>query len=179
MDFPLRTQSFLPFNYYLPDQRSIVCFSEFQKVKAIYYRVITKTVENRQLAKMKLASTSLQVGERIKAVIPAIEDVCVIRQGFGGDAKVVMFRYSAEPAGFLNIKVASSDLAVIMASINSVWQKVDRVHDLDAKSNDDQIQEACTRFSLMIKITGLFAFLAICIALLGLFGMVVFTTKTK
>nr|WP_295922385.1 ABC transporter permease [uncultured Dyadobacter sp.] len=91
----------------------------------------------------------------------------------------VMFRYSAEPGSFLNVKIVSNDLSETMAGIQSVWRKLDKVHDLDAKFYDEQIEEAYAQFSVIIKIIGFIAFLAICIASLGLFGMVVFTTETK
>ena len=91
----------------------------------------------------------------------------------------VMFRYSAEPGSYLNVKIVSKDLPGTMASIKTAWKKVDKVHELDAKFYDEQIEEAYAQFSLIIKVIGFIAFLAICIASLGLFGMVVFTTETK
>ncbi|MVM37506.1 FtsX-like permease family protein [Spirosoma sp. HMF3257] len=92
----------------------------------------------------------------------------------------VMFRYSSdEPWGYLNVKIASTDLPATMASIENVWRKVDKVHPLDAKFYDDQIEQAYSQFSVMVKVIGFIAFLAICIASLGLFGMVVFTTETR
>ncbi|GAB4014673.1 ABC transporter permease [Spirosoma migulaei] len=92
----------------------------------------------------------------------------------------VMFRYSAdEPWGYLNVKIASTDLPATMASIDKAWRKLDKVHPLEAKFYDDQIEEAYSQFSVMVKVIGFIAFLAICIASLGLFGMVVFTTETR
>ncbi|GAB3774662.1 ABC transporter permease [Spirosoma horti] len=92
----------------------------------------------------------------------------------------VMFRYSAdEPWGYLNVKIGSTDLAGTMASIENAWRKVDKIHPMDAKFYDDQIELAYSQFSVMVKVIGFIAFLAICIASLGLFGMVVFTTETR
>lgn len=92
----------------------------------------------------------------------------------------VMFRYSAdEPWGYLNISINSKDLAATMAEIENAWRKIDKVHPLDAKFYDDQIEEAYSQFSVMIKVIGFITFLAICIASMGLFGMVVFTTETR
>ncbi|MCX6216061.1 ABC transporter permease [Spirosoma sp.] len=92
----------------------------------------------------------------------------------------VIFRYSAdEPWGYLNVKVSSADLPATLASIDNAWRKIDKVHPLDAKFYDDQIEEAYAQFSVMLKVIGFIAFLAICIASLGLFGMVVFTTETR
>lgn len=92
----------------------------------------------------------------------------------------VMFRYyTEESGGYLNVKIASTDLSATMASIDNVWRKLDKVHPLDAKFYDDQIELAYSQFSVMVKVIGFIAFLAICIASLGLFGMVVFTTETR
>jgi predicted permease len=92
----------------------------------------------------------------------------------------VMFRYSkSEPWGYLNLKIASTDLESTMAKIESAWKRFDKVHPLKATFYDDQIENAYSQFSMMVKVIGFLAFLAICIASLGLFGMVVFTTETK
>jgi len=80
---------------------------------------------------------------------------------------------------YVNVKIDSKDLPATMARIEAVWKKVDKVHALDAKFYDDQIEHAYAPFSVMIKVVGFLAFLAICIASMGLFGMVVFTTETK
>ena len=66
-----------------------------------------------------------------------------------------------------------------LAKIESAWKKIDRVHPLQAKFYDEAIEEAYSEFSAMIKIMGFLSFLAISIASMGLFGMVVFTTETR
>ena len=92
----------------------------------------------------------------------------------------LVFRYSdEEPSGYLNAKITSKDLPATMASIEEVWKKIDRVHPMDAQFYDDQIEQAYSQFSVMVKVIGFLAFLAICISSMGLFGMVVFTTETK
>lgn len=92
----------------------------------------------------------------------------------------LVFRYSTiEPGGYLNVKINSNDLPAVMASIEEIWKKIDKTHLLEAKFYDDQIEEAYNQFSVMVKVIGFLAFLAICISSMGLFGMVVFTTETK
>lgn len=81
--------------------------------------------------------------------------------------------------GYVNVKIASTDLAVTFERIEAAWKKVDKIHSLDAKFYDDQIEQAYQMFSTMIKVIGFFGFLSACIAFMGLFGMVVFTTETK
>ncbi|SDM17236.1 FtsX-like permease family protein [Catalinimonas alkaloidigena] len=92
----------------------------------------------------------------------------------------VLFRYSAnEPGGYLNLQIVSRDLPTTRAQIEAAWKQLDPVHPLEARFYDDQIEEAYNQFSVMIKVIGFLAFLAICIASMGLFGMVVFTTETR
>ena len=44
---------------------------------------------------------------------------------------------------------------------------------------DDQIEQVYSPFSAMVKVIGFLAFLTICLASMGLLGMVVFTTEIK
>jgi len=81
--------------------------------------------------------------------------------------------------GFINAKISSTDYPATLASINAAWKKVDKVHALDAKFYNNQIEQHYSQFSIMLKIIGFLSFLAVCISSMGLFGMVVFTTETK
>lgn len=92
----------------------------------------------------------------------------------------VILRYSsAEPGGFLNVKISGSDIPGLMERVEAAWKRTDSVHPLDAAFYDEQIQRNYSQFSVMVKVIGFLAFLAICIASMGLFGMVVFTTETR
>lgn len=92
----------------------------------------------------------------------------------------VIFRYSrSQNWGHLNLKIASANLTGTLAKIEQVWKNFDRVHPLEDRFYNDQIEEAYSQFAVMVKTIGFLAFLAICIASLGLFGMVVFTTETR
>jgi putative ABC transport system permease protein len=66
-----------------------------------------------------------------------------------------------------------------MARIESEWKKVDPVHPFQAEFFDEAIEQAYSEFSTMIKVIGFLSLLAISIASMGLFGMVVFTTETR
>jgi putative ABC transport system permease protein len=80
---------------------------------------------------------------------------------------------------YANVKINTKDLPGTLAAIEAVWKKIDRKHPLDARFYDDQIAEAYAQFSVMVRVIGFLGFLAVCIASLGLLGMVVFTTETK
>ncbi|RRB07900.1 ABC transporter permease [Larkinella rosea] len=91
-----------------------------------------------------------------------------------------VFRYSSEETGGnLNVGIKSEDYPAALSSIEAAWQKIDKIHPLKAAFYDDQIEEAYKQFEVMVKVIGFITFLAICIASMGLFGMVVFTTETR
>ena len=79
----------------------------------------------------------------------------------------------------INAKIQSTDLLATRAKIESAWKKIDRVHPLKAEFYDEAIEAAYSEYSVMVKIIGFLACLAISIASMGLFGMVVFTTETR
>jgi putative ABC transport system permease protein len=79
----------------------------------------------------------------------------------------------------INAKIQSNDVLATIAKIESTWKKIDRVHPFQAKFYNEEIEDAYSEFSAMIKIVGFLSFLAISIASMGLFGMVVFTTETR
>lgn len=79
----------------------------------------------------------------------------------------------------INAKIQSTDMLATMAKIESVWKKIDPVHPFQAKFYDQEIEDAYSELSSMIKIIGFLSLLAISIASMGLFAMVVFTTETR
>lgn len=90
------------------------------------------------------------------------------------------FRYDpARSYQYVNARIDSKDWPATLARIQTAWKKIDPVHELNAEFYDQQIEHAYGQFMMMIKVIGFLAFLAICIASMGLFGMVVFTTETK
>jgi ABC-type antimicrobial peptide transport system permease subunit len=92
----------------------------------------------------------------------------------------MVFRYFTNPDyGYVNVKVSTSDWYGAMQNIDAAWKEIDKVHPIDAAFYDDQIKHAYSQFSMMIKVIGFLSFLAVCIASMGLFGMVVFSTETR
>ncbi|CAG5067510.1 hypothetical protein DYBT9623_00231 [Dyadobacter sp. CECT 9623] len=87
--------------------------------------------------------------------------------------------WTPEDGAIVNAKIQSADMLATMAKIESTWKKIDRVHPFKANFYDQEIEEAYSEFSTMIKIIGFLSVLAISIASMGLFGMVVFTTETR
>lgn len=99
------------------------------------------------------------------------------------DSKIepVVFIYLTpdETSGVVNVRLRTDDPVGTMAKIQEIWKDVDPVHPFQGRFYEDAIQAAYSEFSAMIKIIGFLSFLAISIASMGLFGMVVFTTETR
>jgi ABC-type antimicrobial peptide transport system permease subunit len=91
----------------------------------------------------------------------------------------VIFRQNIEKARYLNLKVLTSNWSATKGKIEKIWKKFDDVHPLDAAFYDEQIEKAYGDYSSNIKMVGALSILAFCIASIGLFGMVVFTTETR
>ncbi|HZB13796.1 MAG TPA: ABC transporter permease [Chryseolinea sp.] len=92
---------------------------------------------------------------------------------------VAFMYWTPEDRAIINAKIQSNDMPATIAKIASTWKKFDRVHPFEAEFYDEAIEEAYSEFSAMIKIIGFLSFLAVSIASMGLFGMVVFTTETR
>jgi len=110
-------------------------------------------------------------------IIGVMKDFQYARANNKSGEKIVL-RYSKE-ADYLNVKMLSTDSPTTYDKIKAIWKKIDPVHQFEAKFYNDEIEQAYSGLSASIKLAGTLAFLAICIASLGLLGMVVFTTETR
>lgn len=92
---------------------------------------------------------------------------------------VAFLPWTPDDPATINVKIKSQDMQATLARIETAWNGIDRIHPLQAKFYDQAIEDAYSEFSVMIRIIGFLSFLAISIASMGLFGMVVFTTETR
>lgn len=91
----------------------------------------------------------------------------------------VMFRQGGTSLKYLNVSVLSTDWSATHAKIESCWKKIDTIHPFEAKFYSDELEESFSGLRASIKLGGFLAVLAICIASLGLLGMIIFTTETR
>jgi len=98
--------------------------------------------------------------------------------GNGRNNKVVM-RYVPEQAQWLNVKINSTDWLETYSKIENIWKKIDPVHPLEAKFYEEQIAQTFQGMKASMKVGSFLAFLIICIASIGLLGMVVYSTETR
>jgi putative ABC transport system permease protein len=93
--------------------------------------------------------------------------------------KEVVLRYVKSKANFLNVKVSSTDWLTTLAKMEAAWRKIDNVHPMDAQLYSERIAHSFREMSAMLNMIGFLAFLAICIASMGMLGMVIFMTETR
>ncbi|MDN5202362.1 ABC transporter permease [Fulvivirgaceae bacterium BMA10] len=119
----------------------------------------------------------LEFGDREAEVVGVLKD---FHYGtLESDIKPFLFSYGKEEADYLNIKLVSGDMLATMDKIESIWKKIDPIHPIRATFYDDRIQDTYSELVVMVRIIGFLAFLAITIAVMGLLGMVMFTTETR
>ncbi|NOT75926.1 MAG: FtsX-like permease family protein [Cyclobacteriaceae bacterium] len=95
------------------------------------------------------------------------------------EAREVVMRYSHKRMNWINLKIGSTDLIATHDKIEAIWKKHDNVHPMEGMFYDEQLEEAFSGLQAAVKMAGFLAMLAVCIASMGLLGMVVFTTETR
>lgn len=126
----------------------------------------------------KAIGETILVDRKPMIIIGVVKDY-VYGRSIDNEKHETIFRYSATKANYVNLQVTSTDWQSTFAKIEAAWKKIDTVHPLEARFYDDELALAYDDFSARIKIIGMLSFLAICIASIGLIGMVVFTTETR
>ncbi len=127
---------------------------------------------------MKAIGDMLRVDGKNLTIIGVMKDFQYGRAN-NQTVKETVFRYARDKSRIMNVKIQSSDLIATHSKIEVIWKKIDSVHPFEAHFYNEQIEEAFAGLKATIKLAGFLAFLAICIASLGLLGMVVFTTEIR
>jgi len=95
------------------------------------------------------------------------------------DVDPFLFQYRTDNFYQVNIKLNTPDLLTAREKVEQAWKTIDPIHPIRASFYDDRIEQTYSEYAVMIKIIGFLAFLAITIAIMGLLGMVMFTTETR
>ena len=124
------------------------------------------------------------IGEVLRVKGRALTIVGVMKDFEYGKAnstlnKEVIMLYAPDEAQYLNVKILSTDWPETYSKIETLWKSIDRIHTLDAKFYDEQIQDSFQGLNASMKVASFLALLIICIASIGLLGMVVYSTETR
>ena len=88
-----------------------------------------------------------------------------------------LFRMDPSRFTYANLKVVAANGTI--AEIEGAWNKLKNGKKFFARFFDDEVNEAYSFYKVLLKMVGFLGLLALSISLLGLLGMVVYTSETK
>lgn len=91
------------------------------------------------------------------------------------------FFLRTDPAQYThaNLKVASNDIHATLTDLESTWSKLNHSRKFEAHFFDDEMEWLYHFYWALLKLIGYLGLLAISISVLGLLGMVIYTTETR
>ncbi|OEK03948.1 hypothetical protein BFP97_19245 [Roseivirga sp. 4D4] len=80
---------------------------------------------------------------------------------------------------YVNLKVRSNNLLETMKKLEEAWMTIDQDHEFDAQFYHEQIERTYSDISSTMKTYGFLSIVAICVSILGLLGMAVYTAESR
>ncbi|MDL5051545.1 ABC transporter permease [Oscillatoria amoena NRMC-F 0135] len=98
-----------------------------------------------------------------------------------GIGPLVLRSGNSSEYGFLSALIVPGQKEAILATINSVWKKLDPVHPLEAMMMEEEIDDAYRQagFTDLLVIVGYISLLAVTLACLGMLGMAMYLVQTR
>lgn len=90
-----------------------------------------------------------------------------------------IFRMNPEQFTVANLNVNFTDVNGPLEQMESIWRTLEPEKKFEARFFDDEIRESYDFYENLLKLVGFLGLLALSISLLGLLGMVVYTSETK
>jgi putative ABC transport system permease protein len=98
---------------------------------------------------------------------------------FDDKIRSMVFRNAPGHFGYLNLKVSTDDMKGLVSSLQKTWNVIDPVHKFEYSFFDEQMANNYQMLIDVISVIGLFAFLSISIACLGLLGIATYTVERR
>jgi putative ABC transport system permease protein len=90
-----------------------------------------------------------------------------------------LFRMNPKKFTIANLTVNSTDAHEPLEQMESSWRTLEPEKKFEARFFDDELRESYDFYENLLKLVGFLGLLALSISLLGLLGMVVYTSETK
>jgi putative ABC transport system permease protein len=90
-----------------------------------------------------------------------------------------IFRMNPEMLAIANLNVNFTDTFGSLTQLENAWKTIEPDKKFEARFFDDEIRESYDFYETLLKLVGFLGLLALSISLLGLLGMVVYTSETK
>jgi hypothetical protein len=93
--------------------------------------------------------------------------------------KSFFLRTDPSQYAYANLKVASNDIHTTLTIMEKLWSRLSDTRKFEAHFFDDEMEELYHFYWALLKLIGFLGLLAISISILGLLGMVIYTTETR
>ncbi|MEM6813875.1 MAG: FtsX-like permease family protein [Bacteroidota bacterium] len=91
----------------------------------------------------------------------------------------LILRNSKSDYYVMNLKFSSNDHSDLIEQLEAKWRSIDEKNPFEADIYDHQIAEVYKNYDVMLKISGALSIITIAISVLGLLGMVIYSTETR
>jgi hypothetical protein len=95
------------------------------------------------------------------------------------EIKSFAFRMDLSQFKHANLKVSFKDAYECINEMEVLWKKLGNTKKFEAEFLDDEINRAFHNYTTLLKLAGVLGLLAISISLLGMLGMVVYTSESR
>lgn len=89
------------------------------------------------------------------------------------------FRMNPSHFAYANLRVRTQNANSLFDQLEAAWGKLNSEQKLEARFFEDELNEGYSMYRVLLKIIGFLGLMAITISLLGMLGMVVYTSETK
>ncbi len=135
------------------------------------------------VAAARLASPAEALGTTVRVDGQELTVIGVVKNFHYGPPNVpigsFVFRNQAARFTQANLRVDVADAYTTFTQMEKVWKTLSHRHTFKAVFFDDELNEAYISYVTMLKLAGFLGLLAITISILGLLGMVVYTSENR
>lgn len=131
----------------------------------------------------QIANPMEALGKTFMVENKALEVIGVIKNFHFAPLQVPIksFFLRTDPSRFeyANVNVASPDIQATLTAIETTWRQLNTSRKLETHFFDDEIEAMNQFYQALLKMIGFLGVIAISISLLGLLGMVIYTTEIR
>jgi len=141
-------------------------------------------IVNEQFLKMfKIANAIDAIGKTVHVNDLELEIVGVLKDfhfsSLRFPIKPFVFRMNPRKYQIANLKVLYANKDASLSEMKSLWKTLESQREFQAIFFSEEINDAYAFYNILMKLTAFLGLLAISITLLGMLGMVVFTSETR
>jgi putative ABC transport system permease protein len=140
-------------------------------------------VNEQFLKKFQIATPADAIGKVVRVDKQDLQIIGVLKDFHFSSLRepITCFAFRTDPSRYriANLKVSFIDAYTGITTMEKLWKSMGNEEKFEANFFDDQINGAYESYTFLLKIIGFLGLLAISISLLGMLGMVVYTSESR